>query len=85
MVFLYNLLGKKRTVTGLQRVKIDKYHYWLIEYKIMKKKKLNWPVVDTITLNQKLLLIMTYALFTDNSIHEPSICPNTQICPGRGL
>ena len=38
MVFLYNLLGKKRTVTGLQRVKIDKYHYWLIEYKIMKKK-----------------------------------------------
>lgn len=40
MVFLYNLLGKKRTVTGLQRVKIDKYHYWLIEYKIMKKKKI---------------------------------------------
>ena len=38
MVFLYNLLGKKRTVTGLQRVKIDKYHYWLIEYKIKKKK-----------------------------------------------
>lgn len=75
---------KKRTVTGLQRVKIDKYHYWLIEYKI-RKKKLNWPVVDTITLNQKLLLIMTYALFTDNSFHEPSICPNTQICPGRGL
>ena len=31
---------KKRTMTGLQRVKIDKYHYWLIEYKIMKKKKI---------------------------------------------
>ena len=83
MVFLYNLLGKKRTVTGLQRVKIDKYHFWLIEYKIMKKKielTSGWY-----NQNQKLLLIMTYALFTDNSFHEPSICPNTQICPGRGL
>lgn len=78
MVFLYNFLGKKRTVTGLPLLV-----NWIQNYE--KKKKLNWPVVDTITLNQKLLLLMTYALFTDNSIHEPSICPNTQICPGRGL
>lgn len=62
------------TIIGLLNTKLYK-----------KKKKLNWPVVDKITLNQKLLLIMTYALFTDNSFHEPSICPNTQICPGRGL
>lgn len=68
------------TISWVKKELWQDYHYWLIEYKIM-----NWPVVDTITLNQKLLLLMTYALFTDNSFHEPSICPNTQICPGRGL
>ena len=40
MVFLYNLLGKKRTVTGLQRVKIDKIPLlvnWIQNY---EKKKI---------------------------------------------